>query len=108
MDGALLMSARPIDLDAFAQSLRVSHCAKGSDATHPCVGTCTITAKGVELACALCGGDKQPIAPVETLPATSAARAVVTAAGLDWKSLSDEAKRYAVAALEQHPAWRRS
>jgi hypothetical protein len=90
---------RPIDLEAFAQSLRVSHCSRG-DADHPCVGTCTITPRGVELDCKLCGSDKQPIEPNETLPSTRKAKRIVEAAGLDWSCLSDETKRAVVATYE--------
>lgn len=84
---------KAIDLEAFAQALRVSHCSSSGE--HACVGTCKITQKGVELECTLCGSDKKPIAPSELLRETRIARAAIEAAGMSWSCLSDHAKRAA-------------
>lgn len=80
-----------LDLEGFAQALRVSHCSNDGD--HACVGTCKITQKGVELECTLCGSDKRPIAPSELLHEVKIAKAVLAAVGLDWNILSDHTKR---------------
>lgn len=88
-------------LDELAQGLRKSHCSRGDSADHECVGTCTITRDGVQLDCKLCGADAQHIAPSELLPETKLARRVLAAAGLDWHSLSPEAKRDATAAARK-------
>lgn len=41
--------------DSVADAVRVSHCAHPHKDMHSCVGTCTITPKGVLLTCSECG-----------------------------------------------------
>lgn len=94
---------RPIGLapELFAEQLRRAHCAhaQAADPSHACIGRCTITRDGVTLDCRACGGDVQPLAPVGQL--AQAARAVVEAVGLSWSSLTPEAQRAAMMALER-------
>lgn len=85
----------------FAETLRRAHCAHSAagEPTHVCVGRCTITRDKVELDCKLCGSDHQSLGPsvIEAMPA----RAVVEAVGMSWDSLTPEAQRAAVSALER-------
>lgn len=83
---------RGLDLERFAQDLRVAHCARGA-ADHPCVGTCTITPTGVELQCKICGNGSEPIAPSETLDEVRVAKAVLAGLGVDWSTLAPSAQR---------------
>lgn len=85
----------------FAEALRRAHCAAldAANPDHVCVGRCTITREGVELDCKRCGQASEPIAPTEI--EARGARAVVEAIGMDWSSLTPEAQRAAVAALER-------
>jgi hypothetical protein len=83
--------AAGLDLDRFAQSLRVAHCARGGD--HPCAGTCTITPSGVELSCKICGDRKEPVAPSETLDEVRVAKAVLAGLGIDWTVITPETQR---------------
>ena len=86
------MSARAdVVLERLAQELRVAHCANGGK--HPCVGTCTITPSGVELACRVCGDGKEPIAPAEHLDEVLVAKAALAGVGLEWGALTPEAQR---------------
>lgn len=85
----------------FAESLRRAHCAHAAagNPEHVCVGRCTITREGVDLDCKLCGKGGESLAPTET--EARGARAVVEAIGMDWSSLTPEAQRAAVTALER-------
>lgn len=87
--------------ELFAEQLRRAHCAhmRAAELDHACVGRCTITREGVQLDCSACGGEVQPLAPVGM--AARAARDVVEAVGLSWSSLTPEAQRAAVAAIER-------
>lgn len=91
MSDDLSRRAAGLDLDRFAQSLRVAHCSRLGD--HPCVGTCTITPTGVELACKVCGNGSEPIAPSETLDEVRVAKAVLAGLGVDWSTLAPSAQR---------------
>jgi hypothetical protein len=79
------------DLATIAQELRKSHCDRGKDAGHACVGTCTITPAGIELSRKLCGsGDELIYQPMSWDPAVIAAKSTLDAAGLDFDALSPE------------------
>lgn len=97
------MVTRAIGLDPgpFAETLRRAHCAhaRAADADHVCVGRCIITREGIELDCKSCGGDTQPIAPSSY--EARGARAVIEAVGMSWSSLTPEAQRAAVTAIEE-------
>lgn len=97
------MSAKAIGLDPgpFAEALRRAHCAHAAaaDPGHACVGRCVITRTGVELDCAACGGEVQDLAPSSF--EARGARSVVEAIGMSWSSLTPEAQRLAVAALDR-------
>jgi len=80
-----------LDLERFAQDLRVAHCARTGD--HPCVGTCTITPTGVELACKICGGAAELIALLTSLDEVCVACAVLAGLGMDWGALAPETQR---------------
>lgn len=80
-----------LDLARFAQDLRVAHCARTGD--HPCVGTCAITAAGVELSCKVCGDGKEPLAPSELLDEVKVAKAALAGLGVDWEALAPETQR---------------
>lgn len=80
-----------LDLERFAQALRVGHCARTGD--HPCAGTCTITPAGVELSCKICGDGAEPIAPSETLDEVRVAKAVLAGVGIDWGTITFETQR---------------
>lgn len=81
-----------LDVDVFAQTLRRSHCSAGDDKGHDCVGTCTITPKGIELACKLCGKDDHPIIarPLQWKNAIARATRILDVAGLDYRVLSPD------------------
>lgn len=79
-----------IEQHQVEQALRRSHCSN-TGKEHACVGTCTITPKGVELSCSLCGDDK-PIASDTNEWLEDRANSVLYAAGLLYSKLSDEAK----------------
>lgn len=85
----------------FAEQLRRAHCAhaKAGDPEHACIGRCTITREGIELDCKACGGDVQLLAPDKYEAA--AARVVIEAVGMSWSSLTPDAQRAAVVALER-------
>lgn len=89
-----------LDPDAFAQQLRRAHCAHtdASNSDHECIGSCTITRDGVRLDCAACGPGGEPL----ELPSykSTAVRRIFAAVGIDWTSLTLEARRSAVAAYE--------
>lgn len=89
-------------VEELAQGLRKSHCARGDNATHECVGRMTVTRTGVDLECAPCGSDRQPIAPSELLPETKIAKGVLASVGFDWYALTPEAQRDAVAVVRAH------
>lgn len=91
MSDDLSRRAAGLDLDRFAQSLRVAHCSRLGD--HPCVGTCTITPGGVELSCKICGDEKEPVAPSETLDEVKVAKAVLAGLGIDWEVITPETQR---------------
>lgn len=86
------------------QALRRSHCAHADreDVTHQCVGTCTITPQGVELACKACGEDVRQIAPAAMLPETRLVRSVLDALGIAYDALSPE---YKARAAQVARAW---
>lgn len=72
------------------QALRKSHCSNGGK-EHACVGTCTITPRGVELDCSLCGKDKHPnSSPNEWL--ADRAASILHAAGMRFASLSEDTR----------------
>ncbi len=81
-----------LDLTRLAQDLRVAHCARGN-ADHPCVGTCTITPTGIELACKVCGDEKEPLAPAESLDEVRVAKAALAGLGVDWDAIAPETQR---------------
>lgn len=79
---------RHLDL---AQSLRRSHCARGDD-EHECAGTCTITPRGVELDCKLCGAGGLDAIPFGRREIERAKR-ILHVAGLDYDALSVDRQR---------------
>lgn len=85
------LSRRGLDLEGFAQALRVAHCAKAGD--HPCVGTCTITPSGVELQCKVCGEGREPVAPAESLDEVRVAKVALSGLGVDWDAIAPETQR---------------
>lgn len=89
-----------LDPDVFAQQLRRAHCAHADarDPEHVCVGICTITRDGVGLDCKLCGPGGEQLEPPSYKSA--AVRRIFAAVGIDWTSLTLEARRAAVAAYE--------
>lgn len=91
MTADLARRAAGLDLERFAQSLRIAHCARGSE--HPCAGTCTITPIGVELSCKICGDGAEPIAPSETLDEVRVAKVVLAGLGVDWGALAPQTQR---------------
>lgn len=88
-------------LERLAQELRRAHCShKDAGAEeHVCVGECTIKRDGVHLDCKLCGKGEELIAPFEF--ESVAVRAIFAAVGIEWKSLTPEAQRAAVAAYQR-------
>lgn len=94
------MNKLGLDPDAFAQQLRRAHCAHDAakDDDHVCVGTCTITRDGVALDCKLCGPGGELLDPPSYK--SIAVRQIFAAVGIDWTSLTLEARRAAVAAYE--------
>lgn len=94
---------RPIGLapEPFAESLRRAHCshANAGNPDHACIGRLTVTRDGIDLDCKSCGAGTEPLAP--TAHEARGARAVVEAIGMDWTSLTPEAQRAAVSALDQ-------
>jgi hypothetical protein len=89
-----------LDPDAFAQQLRRAHCAhaEAQDPDHVCVGECTIRRGGVDLDCPVCGPGGEPLEPPSYKSA--AVRRIFAAVGIDWTSLTLEARRAAVTAYE--------
>lgn len=85
------LTRRGLDLERFAQDLRVAHCARTGD--HPCAGTCTITPTGVELTCKICGTGEEPIAPSESLDEVRVACAVLSGLGIEWDTITPETRR---------------
>lgn len=87
----------------LAQALRRSHCSREGQ-EHNCAGTCTITPGGLELSCALCGGDKIRVGDRPGWKhAERRAKAMLEAAGLQWGHLSAETQaRVIEQALRDH------
>ena len=81
-----------LDLTRLAQDVRIAHCARGN-ADHPCVGACTITPAGVDLQCRVCGDEKEPLAPSQTLDEVRVAKAALAGLGVDWEALAPETQR---------------
>lgn len=84
--------ARGLDLDTFAQTLRTAHCAS-KESGHPCVGTCKITPRGVELECQKCGGQHEDIAPGASLDEVKVAIAALAGVGIVWDALAPDTQR---------------
>ena len=91
MSDDLAHRAVGLDLEPFAQALRVAHCARKGD--HPCAGTCTITPAGVDLQCKICGAGEEPIAPSEKLDEIRVAKAVLAGLGIDWDAIAPQTQR---------------
>lgn len=89
----------PSALENMAQAVRVSHCSR-PDKEHACVGVCTISAKGVELDCKLCGTDSQPLISEYVLRRDGKrAAAILESAGLDFERLSAETQLDVIKAI---------
>lgn len=88
------------DMDELAQGLRRAHCSN-KERDHDCVGTCTITVKGIELDCKLCGSDSQPLVALRATWRREAERAkkILGVAGLDFDVLAPLTQRAVIAEL---------
>lgn len=78
--------------DMVAQSVRRSHCARAGR-EHECVGVCTISPKGIDLACALCGAEDSRNYTTEDFRNV---RAIFNAVGVDFNVISGEGQVRAI------------
>lgn len=90
-----LSNKTPDYLSELAEKLRLAHCSRRNDRTHACLGVCRIDRSGVLLDCQLCGADNQYRDEKPEASARRAAKAIVEAAGMKWKSLSVDSRREA-------------
>lgn len=91
---------------SIEQAVLDSHCAfEPRGAGHKCQGSVSISCRGVEMSCPLCGPGEERAGPSPYTRAYSRARAIVTAAGIAWGSLSSDSQIAAVreAARERCP-----
>lgn len=83
------------------EHLRRSYCER-RDRQHECLGSITITPRGYELSCTLCGStNRQPAYPVET---HEKAERLAEVFGLRWELLSIEVQQRALAHLHDRTA----
>lgn len=81
-----------------AQSVRKSHCAR-SGHEHECVGVCTISPKGIDLACVLCGSDAASFRWLNE--DVRNVRSIFTAVGIEFDVLSGEGQARALDAYRE-------
>lgn len=82
--------------ESVEQAVRKSHCSRKGEG-HECVGTCTISPKGIHLSCPLCGTDDVKMLDCPKW-VTDRARAILNASGLDYNALSVD---YQIAVLNE-------